>query len=549
MLRNAPSFFLLIFSLVACQPKTSEQTLNQKPSFLWENATVYFLLTDRFVNADNTNDFQFDRKQDGAVLRNFMGGDLKGVTQKIEEGYFEDLGIDAIWFNPPVEQIHGFVDEGTGKTYGYHGYWARDWTNIDPNFGTMDDLKILVKTAHDRGIRILLDVVVNHTGPVSEIDSQWPEEWVRTSPKCDYKDDVSTISCTLVENLPDILTEKDEEVVLPKYLLDKWESEGRLDDELAELDEFFSRTGHPKAPRFYIMKWLTDYVREMGIDGYRVDTAKHTEASIWAELQKLAAQAFADWKDKNPKEVLDDQEFFMLGEVYNYFIGHGRDFPYNDSIKVDFFDHGFNSLISFDLRSSRDKSPEEVFSRYSNILNGELAGKTIMSYIASHDDDNPYDKERNMTYHSANMLMLAPGQAQIYYGDESARPLRVEGAEGDANLRSMMNWEDFDSEETRQLMGHWQKLGKFRQEHPAVGAGVHKMIRSEPYAFTRVYAKDGFNDAVLIVWDNDGSAIDVTSVFEDGDELINYYTGESSIVEEGFLRLNEPKGLILLGIE
>jgi alpha-amylase len=69
-------------------------------------------------------------------LRGFEGGDLRGITDKINEGYFSDLGINAIWFTPIVEQVHGFVDEGTGKTYGYHGYWAKDWTAIDPNFGT-----------------------------------------------------------------------------------------------------------------------------------------------------------------------------------------------------------------------------------------------------------------------------------------------------------------------------------------------------------------------------------------------------------------------------
>ena len=66
-------------------------------------------------------------------LRGFEGGDIKGITQKIKEGYFTDLGINAIWMTPIVEQIHGGTDEGTGVTYGFHGYWAKDWTKIDPN--------------------------------------------------------------------------------------------------------------------------------------------------------------------------------------------------------------------------------------------------------------------------------------------------------------------------------------------------------------------------------------------------------------------------------
>jgi alpha-amylase len=90
--------------------------------FLWENATVYFLLTDRFNNANKANDLAYGRKADGAPMRGYMGGDLAGVTKKIEEGYFTKLGVNAIWITPPVEQIHAGTDEGTGKSYGFHGY-------------------------------------------------------------------------------------------------------------------------------------------------------------------------------------------------------------------------------------------------------------------------------------------------------------------------------------------------------------------------------------------------------------------------------------------
>ena len=74
--------------------------------FSWDNATVYFLLTDRFNNADPANDHAYGRKDDAATLRGFMGGDLAGVTAKIKAGYFTELGVDALWITPPVEQIH-----------------------------------------------------------------------------------------------------------------------------------------------------------------------------------------------------------------------------------------------------------------------------------------------------------------------------------------------------------------------------------------------------------------------------------------------------------
>ena len=164
-------FFLGLFTLIliSCQSNNKqklESSTNiqdvvhqpkKNPNFQWEAATVYFLLTDRFNNGNPNNDINFERDEETGKLRGFLGGDIQGITQKINEGYFSDLGVNAIWFTPVVEQIHGATDEGTGNTYGYHGYWAKDWTALDPNFGTDKDLETLIKTAHENGIRILLD--------------------------------------------------------------------------------------------------------------------------------------------------------------------------------------------------------------------------------------------------------------------------------------------------------------------------------------------------------------------------------------------------------
>lgn len=273
---------LLLLSLCS-SPQQNENPVTPEPQgearpFDWRNATIYFLLTDRFFNGLPENDVNFGRDRATARLRYFEGGDIARITQKIKEGYFQVLGVNAIWLAPVVEQIHGATEEGTGLTYGYHSYWAKDWTTLDPNFGTMDELATLIETAHQHGLRILLDVVANHTDPVTKQDAQWPDRWVRVDPSCTYEDSKTTVECTLVENLPDIRTEKELEVDLPPQLLAKWEAEGRLAQEMEELAAFFDRTGYPRAPRYYLIKWLTDYVWELGVDGFRVDTAKHTEA-------------------------------------------------------------------------------------------------------------------------------------------------------------------------------------------------------------------------------------------------------------------------------
>tara|TARA_R110000822_G_scaffold163259_1_gene303535 strand:- start:255 stop:1955 length:1701 start_codon:yes stop_codon:yes gene_type:complete len=519
-----------------------------KSPFFWNAANIYFLLTDRFNNGDTLNDISLNRTKETAVLRGFMGGDIQGITQKINDGYFTDLGINAIWFSPVVEQIHDNVDEGTGNTYGYHGYWAKDWTALDPNFGTKKELEILVKTAHENGIRILMDIVLNHTGPVTDLDPVWPKEWVRTGPICEYTNYETTTNCTLVRNLPDIITESDEAVELPDALLAKWKEEGRLSNELDELQVFFERTKYPRAPRFYIIKWLTDYVNDLGIDGFRVDTAKHTDEKTWKELYSEASYAFNTWKRKHPEEVLDDNPFFMVGEVYGYKISSGREYDFGDK-KVDYFDNGFHSLINFELKDDANQDYETIFSKYNDLLFTELEGKSVVNYLTSHDDIDSFDKERKNPYHAANVLLLTPGASQIYYGDESARNLTIEGAQGDATLRSFMNWGELDSIPLNQkILGYWQKLGQFRNEHPAIGAGKHQRLSKSPYVFGRTYLNGEFKDKVVVglklpkgkkyLW--------VKGFFGDGTKLHDAFSETEVTVENGKVFLENDLDIALL---
>jgi len=544
----------LILLFVGCNQNKKETITEVKESkseipFFWENANLYFLLTDRFNNADETNDLNFDRTLETAPMRGFQGGDIKGITEKIKEGYFNDLGINAIWFTPVVEQIHGGTDEGTGFTYAFHGYWAKDWTSLDPNFGTMEDLAELVSVAHKNNIRIVMDAVINHRGPVTEQDKVWPNDWVRTSPKCEFNSYETAVRCALVENLPDILTESNENVELPKQLVDKWKKEGRYEQEMAELDAFFERTGYPRAPRFYIIKWLTDYVRDFGIDGYRADTVRHIEEGVWLEFKEECDAAFKEWKQKNAGLVLDDNEFYMVGEVYDYFIiSSGKSFDFGD-VKVNYYDHGFNSMINFEFKKSAEGTYETIFSTYSNTLNNANSGFQVLNYLTSHDDSSPFDKERKKPYETATKLLLSPGTAQIYYGDESARGLIIEGTQGDATFRSFMNWGDIKTDpETKNVLSHWQKLGKFRSNHPSIGAGRHQMISNAPYVFQRTFAKGDFKDAVVIGLDLEKGlkAISVGSVFKDGTTLRDAYSGTTVLVKNNSVSIESPFSTVLL---
>jgi len=547
----------LILITLSCKNKDTENKIaavdtaqKMKTPFVWEGANLYFLLTDRFNSGKSENDINFNRTKEPGKLRGFQGGDIKGITQKVKEGYFTDLGINAIWMTPIVEQIHGATDEGTGLSYGFHGYWTKDWTKIDPNFGTKEDLHELVKEAHAKGIRIVLDAVINHTGPVTDLDPVWPEEWVRTDQQCTYDSYANTISCTLVANLPDIRTESNDDVELPPQLVEKWKAEGRYEQEVKELDAFFERTGHPRAPRFYIMKWLTDYITEFGVDGYRADTVKHTEENVWVEFKVECDYAFAEFKKNNPEKVLDNNDFYLVGEVYNYGISGGQFFDFGDR-KVNYFNPpSFHSLINFEFKwNSKDMDYESLFKRYSDILNGDLKDFGTLNYLSSHDDGSPFDAEREKPFQTANKLLLSPGTSQVYYGDESARPLVIEGTQGDATLRSFMNWEAIKNmSDTKAVLTHWQKLGQFRVNHPAIGAGEHHLISEEPYYFYRTYQKDDFSDKVVIGLDLEKGekVIDVSKVFEERVMLRDAYSGETATVENGTVTINSEFEVVLL---
>jgi alpha-amylase len=531
-------------SLISCQSSLKSSEVDSKDTFSWKSANIYFLLTDRF-NAAESDTTRVGADKETAVLRGFEGGNIKGVTNKIKEGYFQKLGVDAIWTTPVVRQIDDATDEGTGVTYGYHGYWTKDWTSIEPSFGTHQELKEFVETAHEAGIKVVMDAVLNHTGPVTDLDPTFSEQWVRETPPCDFKNYQGTVECTLVANLPDIKTESGEEVELPQTLLDFWESENRMEQEIAELDAFFNKTGLKKTPRNYVIKWLTDYVRELGIDGFRVDTTKHVGEDSWVVLKQEAERAFEEYHQNN--NSVPSAPFYMVGEVYFYGISGGPEYDFGDK-KVNYFDYGFDALINFDFKADAANHYEFVFNKYDSLLNKTHKNISVLSYISSHDDSQPFDIEREEPIKSANMLLLAPGGVQMYYGDEIARPLVMEGAEGDANLRSVMNWSSIEEPETKEILTHWQKLGQFRKSHPAIGLGEHKMLQIEPYFFSRSYEGDTAIVGLDLIQDKE-ITIQLPSQWSNVEKWYDSYSNQSISAQNGTLHIKTNQSTVLLSPE
>ncbi len=542
-------------------PKISIAQSGRNLPFSWDNVTIYFLITDRFNNGDTTNDINFDRKQDSRNNEiDFHGGDIPGVTQKIREGYFDKLGVSAIWVTPVVENRHGFnnppADDPTFRDYPYHGYHTNDWTAFDPNFTSAEQFQEFIDEAHNHGIRVLIDIVMNHSGyrtfkevngQLEFVDDDYPNDWVRL--KCGTEN--GELPCddltTPLFGLPDIRTESFNPVALPQWLLDKWETEGRKQQELDELDAYFARTGKPRAPRYYLIKWLTDWVREYGIDGFRVDTERHVGVDAWAELKDEAVLALKEWKQNNPTKKLDDLDFYMTGEHSGVnIIGN-----VGDQLPDDFTVGKFNSMINF--RSPKeaytDLGQEEIFSSFAAKLNNNDGGfntpgeYNMVSYLRSHDFSEFYTG--NM-YYGGTTLLLSPGGVQIYYGDESGREFFNAETYLDAGYRGDMNWDSIDDG----MLFHWRKLGTFRREHTSVGAGSHQKLSDSPYIFKREYNRNGESDKVLVFQGQDGDfagQLNVFGMWPDGTLLKDYFSDLTATVSGGTVNFGTAFGMVLVG--
>lgn len=563
-------------------------------NFSWDNATVYFLLTDRFKNGNTSNDHSYNRGLDesGNVVSNidtrgtFHGGDFAGVTQTIEEGYFEDLGVNALWISAPYEQIHGYVVGDNSSSsfahYSYHGYYVLDYTQTDANFGTAEEFETMVDTAHEHGLRVIIDIVLNHAGYNSVYDmveygygtvksgwessyfshqginnttyhsfidydssaSDWAKWWGTSWIRCGVAGytagggDNYTMS---LSGLPDFKTESSSTAGIPEILKTKWNKEGRYTQEVNELNSYLSSKGKAQTVTNSISYWLSTWVRDYGVDGFRCDTAKHVEYASWNTLKQTCVEALEEWRANNPdKPGADwDEDFWMTGEHWDH--GVYKDEYYTQG--------GFDSMINFTtqggglLTSSRIS---DVYNGYANSINTDDSFN-VLSYLSSHDST----LARGSLIPTGSAFLLLPGGVQIFYGDETNRPY-VSGIGNDGNggaghsLRSDMNWDSIDSS----VLAHWQKVGTFRNNHISVGAGANTdLTTTSGYAFGRTYSKNGVTDKVagcIYASANTNVTIDVSSLWADGQQLMNAYDQSSAVVQNGKVTFNSGANSTIL---
>lgn len=553
--------------------------------FTWDNANVYFVLTDRFNNGDRTNDHGYGRSNNESNsnvpdIATFHGGDIAGLTAKLD--YFDKLGVNAIWITAPYEQIHGWVG---GKNsafphYAFHGYYTLDWSSMDQNMGTVEELRTFVNACHSKGIRVVMDVVMNHVGYnnladmitynhgstsvtdatwigttdglwVANVDVDWSndkwENWWGPFIRSFGYDEGSEYggSCG---GLPDVKTELTSSVGMAPVLTTKWAADSSTvqssywNPSVSNVDwngwSGDYRTDKGVAPAIYQEVWLSAWVRELGIDGFRCDTAKHVEPYRWGELKDACQAALEAWREDSTKSKLYngvdtgaadwDEGFWMTGECFTYFNAAGgrADSSYFGTAK-------FDSMINFSYNSAQSAS---TVSNYPSVSDWQTYADT---YAANVDTDGNGNIDNSLVYLSSHdtalcrasnqkevgtMFVLMPGGIQIFYGDECSRPQ----AYTDCGDTDMYTRGDMDFTINTDCTAHWGKIGNFRKYNPAVGAGVQTVTGT---AYKRSYSGSAGENKVAI--SISGTDVDVSGLFDDGTKVYNWYDGTSATVSGG----------------
>jgi len=417
-----------------------------KPARPWSDDILYFVLVDRFADGDLGNDANVDRKAKGA----FHGGDLKGLLAQLDE--IASLGVTAIWVNPLVKNIPGHVDGAGFPDWGYHGYWADDFTSLDPRFGTEEDLRKLVEACHTRGIKVLLDVVYNHAGyDTRYLRDPKTRKWLRSTIVGDCGEDDLT-SC--LAGLPDFKTEQPE---VAKFLLDAQ------------------------------IAWA----KRSGIDGFRLDTVKHVDHPFWQEHRKRTRAELGP-------------QFFLLGEVF------GADAevlePWFEPDEMDAgFDFSFQGNV---LGFVQGRGRTVAFNRYLEMRQKVRPGHLVAHYLSTHDTTGAlFQLKGDMALFrlAAVLLFTTSGIPVVYYGEEVGRP----GGEWPDN-RSDMPWGPRDVlpgaglPRDDALRRDYQKLIGIRKVHPALSRGNHIALSTEGdlYVFAR---RDAASKDLVVVAVNRGS--------------------------------------------
>lgn len=488
---------------------------------------LYSLMVDRFVDGDSTNNHPMNRP-DVLPQADYHGGDLAGITQKIKDGYFNTMGFTTIWMTPVVQnpmEPYGEQPNPRTKFSGYHGYWPISSTKVDFRFGTDDELKELVNTAHEHGLNVILDYVANH------VHQEHPM----------FKNDPTI--CT-----PLLLPDGTKNIAMwNEHRLTTW------------FDEFIPTIDYGRTE---IVETMTDsalyWIQNFGLDGFRHDACKHVPETFWRTLTR---------KIKERVEIPSGKPFYQVGESY------GSPQLISSYVNSGMLTGQFDFNVSDDASSVFALNSED-FHRVSNTLNTSLrvyGCHNLMGYISGNhdrgrfisyasgslkygedsklagwtrqigvDDSTAYDKLIQLNAFN----MTIPGIPVVYYGDEFGMP-----GGNDPDCRRMMRFDDklvAREQETRDAVA---KLGQLRKTQLPLIYGDFIELYLEKNVW--VYARSYFGKTVVVVFNRNTEDKDITVQLPNlfaGKQYDTTFNSQFSI-EDNMLKINVKKNGVEVLVE
>ncbi|MGR4853600.1 pullulanase-type alpha-1,6-glucosidase [Streptomyces sp. LARHCF252] len=492
----------------------------------------YFVLPDRFANGDPRNDkggltgSRLATGYDPTDKGFYQGGDLKGLIKRLD--YIKGLGTTALWM-APIFKNQPVQGNGSNASAGYHGYWITDFTQVDPHFGTNEDLETLIDKAHAKGMKVFFDVITNHTADVVDYEEKSYEYLSKGAfpyltkdgkpfDDADYADgrrDFPEVDRDSFPRTPEVTRNNK----VPSWLNDPTMYHNRGDSTFAGessthgdfsgLDDLW--TERPEVVRG-MERIYQRWVRDFDIDGFRIDTVKHVNMEFWTQWA-TALDAYA------ARQGRDD--FFMFGEVYSAdtdvtspYVTQGRldatlDFPFQDAARQYVSQGGSAQKLAgvFDDDYKYTTGKANAYEQVTFLGNHDMGR---IGYFLKQDDPKATDAELLKKDKLANELMfLSRGNPVVYYGDEQG----FAGAGGDKDARQSMfasRTADYldddrigtdrthaeDAYDTRApLYRQISALAKLRKANPALTDGVQqeRYAADGPgvYAFSRTDAKRG----------------------------------------------------------
>lgn len=456
----------------------TDRVKKNENDFDWDEAVVYFMMTDRFFDGNESNNKASGADTYGKNPGLYHGGDFAGVTAKLD--YLQDLGVNTIWLTPIVENIAGVTVTDEGKedvpyNAAYHGYWASDFTKLNPTMGTTEEFKTMISEAHKRGMRIMVDIVVNHAGYGTE----------------------STFA---------------------DMLRDKSVSEGDIKSWQSDLPDFATENADVRAK---LVEWQTSWMKNYGVDYFRVDTVKHVDSTTWAALKNSTTEV-------NPS-------FKMIGEYYG--AGYASNGSTLGSGQMDAdLDFDFNDQATSFVSGNISSVEKFLSARNSALNNAYMTGQ----FLSSHDEDGfkaslmngkkyTEDKATSAALVAATLQLTAKGIPVIYYGEEV-------GLSGLNNYPYQTNRYDMDfSKATKDNVTyqHYKNLLSIRNAYTDVFArGSRTVVASSDEECYDVIARS-YGDTTLYVGMNikdTAKEVKVPVSLAAGTEVKDLYSGATYTV-------------------